>query len=381
MSRLLARAQTVSRALLQRLARRPGEPAEVRRILVAHNLLLGDTLLLAPLLAKLAARYPDAEKIVLARPAVAPLFSGRPYGWRCLPFDPRERATLRPLFAMGGFDLAFVLGDNRYSWLARAAGARWIVAFAADRPGWKNRMVDRLLPHAATPMAWADMAATLTVGEAPPPYRAGDWPRPDAALLALPLVPFAVLHVGASSPLKSWPAERWRELSHWLAGQGIMTVWSCGRGEEALVDAADPARRSPRHCGDLTLAQLWHLLAASRLLVCPDTGVAHLGRLVGVPTVALFGPGSAEVHGSGRFWRDSPFRAVTVSSFPCRDQAILFRREVSWVRRCQRSPAQCAFAECMAAIDCAAVTAAAAEVINLAGSAGIAGNAALPHRE
>lgn len=375
MSRLFTRAATIARAVLQtvRHSRREPEPQAVRRILLAHYLLLGDTLLLAPLLAKLAARYPDAEKIVLARPAVAPLFSGQPYGWRCLPFDPRDGASVQALFASGGFDLAFVLGDNRYSWLARAAGARWIVAFADDRPRWKNWMVDQLVPHAATPMAWADMATTLTPGEAPPPYRSGDWPAPQMAPVAQLGAPFAVLHVGASSPLKLWPVENWRELAHWLRERGLLTVWSCGRGEETLVDAIDPERRSPRHCGDLSLAQLWQLLAASRLLVCPDTGVAHLGRLVGVPTLTLFGPGSAQLHGSGRFWQDSPFRAVTVTPFPCRDQPILFRRRLDWVRRCQRTPAQCASAECMTAISCAAVLAALGEISDIGAGQGTAG--------
>lgn len=377
MSRLQIRVETIARALWQSLRQRPKPPEPppppVRRILLAHYLLLGDTLLLAPLLAKLAARYPDAEKIVLARPAVAALFSGKPYGWRCLPFDPRDRASVRGLLAGGGFDLAFVLGDNRYSWLARAAGARWIVGFADDRPRWKNWMIDQPMAHAETPMAWADMATTLVPGEAPPPYRPGDWPAPQAAPPAQPCAPFAVLHVGASSPLKLWPGERWRELSAWLAGQGLMTVWSCGRGEEALVDAIDPGRRSPRHCGDLSLAQLWHLLAASRLLVCPDTGVAHLGRLVDVPTLTLFGPGSASLHGAGHFWQNSRFRALGEAPFPCRDQAILFRREVPWVRRCQRTPAQCPQAQCMAAISCAAVIAAAGELAGIAGKSGLNG--------
>ena len=65
---------------------------------------------------------------------------------------------------------------------------------------------------------------------------------------------------------------------------------------------AGATRRSP---GALDLAQLWHLLAGAELLVAPDTGVAHLGRIVGAPTVTLFGPGSALLCGAGDFWRDA----------------------------------------------------------------------------
>jgi ADP-heptose:LPS heptosyltransferase len=94
------------------------------------------------------------------------------------------------------------------------------------------------------------------------------------------------------------------------------------------------------------------------VLVAPDTGVAHLGRVVGVPTVALFGPGSALLCGAGEFWCDAPYRAVTVDPFPCRDQRTLFKREIGWVRRCQRSVAECPKHLCMPAIPFAAVEAA-----------------------
>jgi ADP-heptose:LPS heptosyltransferase len=96
------------------------------------------------------------------------------------------------------------------------------------------------------------------------------------------------------------------------------------------------------------------LLANAALLVCPDTGIAHVARLTGVPTVALFGPGSALLSGAGDFWRDSAFTALTIPDFPCRDQTITMKREVAWVRRCERSygtgAGQCPEARCMLAL-------------------------------
>jgi ADP-heptose:LPS heptosyltransferase len=127
-------------------------------------------------------------------------------------------------------------------------------------------------------------------------------------------------------------------------------VWSGGRGEEETVRACDPDSRFASLAGKLDLPQLWQLLAHARLVVAPDTGVAHLGRITGAPTVALFGPGSASICGAGDFWRDSPYRAVTVDPFPCRDQKILFKREIAWVQRCARSVTQCPAHRCMAAI-------------------------------
>ena len=325
--------------------------------MIAHHLLLGDTLMLTPLIAKLRGRYPAAD-IVLALPqAYRALYAKFPYGVRAMGWDPREPAA-SGLWAEPGFDLAYVPGDNRFSWLALALGSRWIVAFEGDRPGRKSWPVDELRAYPAAPAAWGDMVATLADGPPPAQYASSDWEAPDADAFDLPSATYAVLHVGASSELKLWPPDRWRAIAAWLESRGIEPVWSAGRGEERLVRECNPGGRSRSYAGALSLPQLWRLLARSALLVAPDTGIAHLGRVAGAPTVALFGPGSAAISGGGEFWRDAPFRAVTIDPFPCRDQRVLFKREIAWVRRCGRTLAECAHPRCMDAIDVDRVTAA-----------------------
>ena len=253
-------------------------------------------------------------------------------------------------------------GDNRFSWLAQALDSRWIVAFDGDRPARKSWPVDELRSYPAVPAAWADMVATLVDGPAPAPYRRSDWPDPPSEQFELPPRAYAVLHVGASTPLKLWDPLRWRALAAAIEARGVEPVWSAGRGEDEIVHdcAGDAGYRS--YVGALELPELWRLLANASLLVAPDTGVAHLGRVVGTPTVALFGPGSATISGAGEFWRHSVYRAVTVAPFPCRDQRVLFKRELEWVRRCGRTPAECAHPRCMDAIEAASVLAAIAEL-------------------
>lgn len=342
-------------------------PEAPRRIVVLHHLLLGDTLMATALLAKLRARFPAAEVVMTVNRAYAPLYAGRPYGVVAHGFDPRDVGTLAPLRSGARFDLAILPADNRWSWLARGLGARWIVGLAGDRPAHKNWPVDERIPYSTTPTAFCDTAAELIHGPPPARYRTADWPAPpddgaprfgDAS---------AILHVGASSALKLWPPDRWRALAVALEARGLSVVWSCGPGEDAILEAIDPASRRPRIAGTLSLAALWHVLARARLLVCPDTGVAHLGRVVGVPTVTLFGPGSAVICGPGDFFADMRGRAVTVDPFACRDQTIQFFRQVSWARRCERlegdAPGRCPRPRCMEAIDVAAVAKAAEELL------------------
>ena len=342
------RALVVGHALARRAM--PRRAAGAGRILVAHNLLLGDTIMLTPLVAKLRAAHPRAEIAMLASPAAVPLYAGRPYGVRALPFSPADAATTRALLREAPFDLAIVAGDNRYSWLAAAMGARRIVAHDGARHWRREWFVDERRPYATAPCAWGDMVAALADGPEPAPFARGDWPAPPAAALALPAAPYAVLHVGASTPLKQWLPERWRALAHALQARGLGIAWSGGRGEETLVAACDPEGRHESFAGRLDLPQLWRLFAGASVVVSPDTGAAHLARAAFAPTVVLFGPGSAEVVGPGRFWRNVPWRAVGAETFHCRDQQVLFGRRVEWVRRCGRSVRECAGPECMRAI-------------------------------
>ena len=363
-SRLLPRVAITTRAVLRRLAGgRRVPPADPRRILVAHHLLLGDTLMLTALLARLRARYPAAEITMTVPRVCAPLYAHRPYGVRALPWNPRDFDAVRALLAEPAFDLALIPGDNRHAWLAQAMGARWIVAFAGDRPAYKSWAVDELLAIPETPSTWYDLMATMAGGGPPPPYRPSDWTPPAAAPFERPPSPYAVLHVGASSPLKLWPPAYWRALAAHLRARGLRVAWSAGPGEEALVAPCGPDPADHVVAGRLDLAQLWQLVGAASLVVCPDTSVAHLGRIAGTPTVALFGPGSALLAGSGRFWRESRYRALSVVPFPCRDQHLMFKREVPWVSICKRSTAECAAPRCMEALTVAAVAAACDEFL------------------
>jgi ADP-heptose:LPS heptosyltransferase len=344
--------------LARHLVRRsPAHPP--RRILIAHQLLLGDTLMLAPLVAKLRARFPAADIVMLCPPAILPLFAARPYGVTALPYAERKTATLAALWPHRGFDLALIPAENRMAWLARALGSRHIVAFEGDDRGYKNWLVDSFRPWPRTPTALPDIFATLLDGMAPAPFQPGDWPWVPPAPFERPAVPYAVLHVGASNRLRYWESARWTALAQWLAAQGIQPVWSAGAKEVDQIALADPAGAYPSYGGKLDLLQLAHLLRGARLLVSPDTGVAHLARLTGTPALTLYGPGSPALFGPGDFWRHAPLAAVTID-IECRDQRTLFRRELAWVRRCGRSfgtgPHQCPQARCMDGLLLEAVT-------------------------
>lgn len=333
-----------------RLAGKRRQVPDPKRILIAHHLYLGDTLTLTPLLAKLRQQYPQADIVMTVPKNIFPLYADPPYRVTALPYDPRDIKTLFALNRVRGFDLAVVPGDNRFSWLALALGAKWIIAFDGDRPAYKSWPVNQRVPYPDRPAAWGDMVAGLIEGAPPPTYRPEAWPQPKCAPFDLPASRYCVLHVGASTVLKLWEPTKWCEVAAHLEQRGVQVVWSAGPHEQEIVDAIDPEGRYLSYAGRLDLAQIWRLVASARLLVCPDTGVSHLGRLTYTPTVTLFGPGSSVLSGAGDFWRESPFVPVTIQDFPCRNQKLLFKREISWMKRCTRSVHECNNNLCMQAI-------------------------------
>lgn len=351
-SRLGPRLEVIPRSILKRaLSGRRHRPVHVRRILVAHHLLLGDTLMLTPLLARLRRRHPEAEIVMTVSRRQLSLYSTRPYGVTTLAYDPRDRISVKRSLGQGPFDLAMVPGDNRYAMLALALDSQWVVALADDRPGWKNWLIDELVPVPAQPITLSDMFALLAGEEDDAVFGPGEWPRPECTPFELPQHDYAVLNVDAGSPLRLWQPHKWLQLADALSRTGLEVVFCAGSGEQHRVDAIDPERRYRSYAGALDLLQLWRLLEHARLLVCLDSGVSHLARLARTPSVVLYGPGTPVLFGPGRFWRNHPCRAVTIADFPCRDQQMVFKREVAWVKRCQRTLKECPAPACMHAID------------------------------
>lgn len=335
-----------------RLTARPADP---RKVLVLHELLLGDTLMLAPLLAALRVRYPVAKIFVTSPPAYAGLFSEKPYGATVLPYSERQPDALEALAPARDCDIAFLPGDNRHAIAARAIGARWVVGFAGGHPAWRNKAVDELVKFPVQAEALADLFAMLAGPDDQTlrdlRYSPGDWPAPAFEPFDTPAAPYAVLHVGAGSALRLWDAQNWRVTAQALSDRGFAVAWSAGRGESGLVRAIDPEGRFRSYAGALDLGQLWHLLSGARVAVTLDTGIAHMAKLTHTPVAVLFGPGSAQLFGKGRFWSGVEFAEVTVHRFACRDQQNLFKREIPWVRRCNRSSPECPRARCMEAIE------------------------------
>jgi ADP-heptose:LPS heptosyltransferase len=123
-----------------------------------------------------------------------------------------------------------------------------------------------------------------------------------------------VVHPGAASPGRRWPAERFGAIVRHLAGRGERVVLTGSTDEVALCRSVLRHAARPGHqvnatslAGTTDLNELWALVAGARMVVANDTGVAHLATACRTPSVVLFGPTSPHQWGPPRA---GPHRAL-----------------------------------------------------------------------
>lgn len=128
--------------------------------------------------------------------------------------------------------------------------------------------------------------------------------------------PYIVVHPGASAPSRRYPPERFGWAAAALARRtGCQIVYTGSHEERALIEAAVAAAPHPHLvlAGQLPLGQLAALLAGAQLLVCNNTGPAHVAAALGTPVVVLY----ALTNPQHTPWR-TPSRVLS-HEVPCRD--------------------------------------------------------------
>ncbi|WP_061294028.1 glycosyltransferase family 9 protein [Herbidospora cretacea] len=225
-------------------------------LLVLRGLGLGDLLTGVPALRALRRAFPSHRLVLAAPEPYREILDGEADAWL-------DVSGPGPVPA-GRCDVAVNLHGR---------GPRSVAALRATRP--------RLLMSHTTGPAWdpgahevARWCALLEwygVPADPADLRLGSGDRTGPV----------VVHPGAASGARRWPPERFAEVAAELDA-----VVTAGPGERDL------ARRVAGGRSVLlpSLRELADLVRDARLLICGDTGVAHLAAAFGTPSVVLFGP-------------------------------------------------------------------------------------------
>lgn len=258
------------------------------RIAVLRALGLGDILTAVPALRGIARAWPDYGLDVLAPGGLADLITAAVPRARVIPLArlTSERAPMqRPALAIN----LHGRGPASNHLLARLSPG-WLLAYRDARtstpgPSWRQdeHEVDRwcrLVDAGGGQCDAADMALAT---------------RP----LGRPARPTAILHPGAASAARRWRPRGFAAVARTLHDLGCRVILTGTHVERARCSLVASAADRPvlDLSARLDAWELAHEVARAQLVVCGDTGIAHLAHALGTPSVELFGPLSPDLWG------------------------------------------------------------------------------------
>jgi lipopolysaccharide heptosyltransferase II len=109
--------------------------------------------------------------------------------------------------------------------------------------------------------------------------------------LGVPLQSWYVVHPGATVPSRRYPAASFaRVVSRIYDATGLLPVFTGSSEETPLIEEIQDKSGVPgvSLAGRLNLSELAALLEQSRLLICNNTGPAHLAAATGTPVASLY---------------------------------------------------------------------------------------------
>jgi ADP-heptose:LPS heptosyltransferase len=276
------------------------------RVLVVRLDSLGDVLLCGPAVRAVAAHADEVWMLCSDQGApAARMLPGvdRVLTWECpwivadpAPIDAADLDAVVRLISDAHIDEAVILTSFHQSplptaLLLRLAGIRRISGASVDHPG--SLLDVRLTPGETLPEEIPEPERALAIAGA-----AGfDLPVGDEGALAVTAVGAGpdelrgcvVVHPGASAPSRRWPAERFARTVALLVAEGWRVAVTGASSEQALT-------REVAHAGGVDLGGLLDLpalaavIASAAVVVCGNTGPAHVAAAVGTPVVSLFSP-------------------------------------------------------------------------------------------
>jgi len=118
----------------------------------------------------------------------------------------------------------------------------------------------------------------------------------------LPKKPVLALHPMASKPERNWSVENYKQLverAYNELGFSIVITGGPSAAERELADTILKESKVPvtNLVGVSTLKQLAAVLGSVDVVVCPDTGPAHLATAMGTPVIGLYAVARPELTG------------------------------------------------------------------------------------
>jgi heptosyltransferase II len=311
------------------------------KILVRAPNWVGDAVMAIPALESIRGARAEDEICVLARPAVADLFSGQPFADRILQYDFRGihrgwlgREKLVADLRKEKFGVAVLL-QNAFeaAWLAWRAGIPERIGYARDARGPLLTKAIRVPQEGEIPKHESHYYLEL--------LRRAGWIVASPEISPIRLLVSDASRKAAESALRSaaarenawrvaiapgasygaakcWPPERFAHLADRLISECAADVIFFGTpGEKEIAARIRSNMKSPAISlvGETLMRDLAALFASCSVFIGNDSGAMHVAAAVGLPVVGIFG--STDPEGTAPVTEQFTLIREPVSCSPC----------------------------------------------------------------
>jgi len=289
---------------LATVCRKGSLPENPDRIGLLFNPALGDTLLASAVVQDIRALYPDGKLILFATSANAAAARLLPEtdAIEVLPIT-RPFESIR-LLRRARLDLMidFSAWQRITALYTLLSGAKFTAGFER-RKQYRHRGYDKTVPHQGDCHELENLrrlARSLgATTHAAPRLNIPEVPLPEIFSDTEEVVLFHPWASGAKSWLREWPEENWTGLARELIAPGRNILITGSPADEPRCLAL--SRRMAADgigvqilIGRAGIGEIACVLKRAKMLISVNTGIMHLGAIVGTPTIAINGPTSAD---------------------------------------------------------------------------------------
>ena len=271
-----------------------------RTLLIIHPGALGDVLLAVPAIRRLRVRFPQHEIVLIAAAAVSRLLleCGVISDWlllegqACLGLFSGASSISKELYScVNRCDRAVVWMEDKEGVLGSFFQEFGVANVQIQSPFSKGlrarHQSNRFLETLSEPTRDSVSESTVQV----PPHLLERGKDPLDALRISQEQSLVLVHPGSGSVHKRLEPRRMASLIERLWQEGMYPLILEGPADlDAVGQALHFVSRPTLVLRDLALSQLAGVFAQVALYIGHDSGVTHLSALLGVPTIALFGP-------------------------------------------------------------------------------------------
>ena len=322
-----------------------------RRILIVNVNWVGDVLFSTPFIRAVRRQFPDAYIACMVVPRCAPMVEGNPdldevvlYDEDGIHASPSGKIRFILSLRKKRFDTAYLLHRSfTRTLLSLLAGIEKRIGYYTKKrfllltetiepPAEDLHKIDYFLNVAqAEDIKADDKCYQFFISEEERQYA--------QELLSnkgiLPGEKFVVLNPGGNWDLKRWPKENFASVADGLIKGLRYKVIITGAAKDLSLANSIASLCENRPiilCGVTTLKQIGAVMEKASLVISGDSGPMHISAAAGTPTIAIFGPTSADITGPRGRGPLRVLRGKIECEVPCYNLSCLDNRCMSLVK-------------------------------------------------